>query len=353
MRRSRAKGVSDLVLASEDRPYARIAGEWRPAMEGRVRLPDLGALLERLTRNEAATALVLGGVEMDFGCEAAGRSGEAISRFRGNASAVANGWTPGLSLTLRLLPDLPPPLESLELDPGLSRALLPDNGLVLVTGVMGSGKSTLLAAVLRRLLETTRRHVATYESPIEFDLANLPGRLAPVGQSEIGRHLPAFGLASRNAARRAADVVLIGEARDRETLRSALEAAEIGVAVYATVHTRGVAATPGRIISAFARGERPQIASALLSALRVVIQQRLYPKVGGGRLAVREWLVLDRGIRDDLQSLPLERVRERLETLVAERGRSLAASARVETERGRLAPEILHKILKEKGGPVV
>ena len=110
----RSKGASDLVFTSEDSPWLRLEGQWRKATPRRFRLTDLASLLNRLTRNEAAAAMVLSGVEMDFSCEVPlGRRESA--RFRGNASAVANSWSTGLSLTLRALPDQPPELESLHL----------------------------------------------------------------------------------------------------------------------------------------------------------------------------------------------------------------------------------------------
>jgi defect-in-organelle-trafficking protein DotB len=343
----REQGMSDLVLTTDDRPWLRLGGAWRSFSERRCRLGETARLLERLTRNESAPAMVLGGVELDFGCEVKkGRYGRL--RFRGNASAVANGWTAGLSLTLRALPDLPPDLEALGVEPELSRALFPDNGLVLVTGVMGSGKSTLLAAALRRLAERSRRHIATYESPVEFDLAGLPDRLGPVEQSEIPRHIGSFAAAARNVTRRAADVVLIGESRDPQTLRSLIEAAEIGVAAYTTVHTRGVAATPQRILGVFPRGERSAMRAALISALRVVVQQRLYPRVGGGRLAVREWLVLDQDMRDHLQRQPIGRIGRAVAALVAERGRTLEDSVRLEVARGRLSSAVLAAVEDER-----
>ncbi|MDR1546014.1 MAG: Flp pilus assembly complex ATPase component TadA, partial [Deltaproteobacteria bacterium] len=283
----RMQGMSDLTLTGGDRPWMRVAGLWRPVGTRKVSNQELALTLNRLTRNDAAWAVVANGLELDFGCELAwGRRGRR--RFRGNAAAVAAGPSTGLSVVFRALPDAPPVLESLELEKELVEAFFPDNGLVLVAGVMGSGKSTLLAAVLRKLAEGGGRHLATYEAPVEFDLVGLPGRSGPVEQSEVPRHVPSFAAAVRNLARRAADVALIGEARDRETVRGLLEAAEIGVAVYATAHARSVSAVPGRLTSLFEPGERAAQAAALVSSLRLVVQQRLYPRLGGGRLAVRE-----------------------------------------------------------------
>ncbi|MDR1658269.1 MAG: Flp pilus assembly complex ATPase component TadA [Deltaproteobacteria bacterium] len=341
------RGMSDLVLTSSELPWLRLSGLWQAVGQRKVQLGELSSLLNRLTRNEAASAMVLSGVDLDFGCEIPKDRVRRL-RFRGNASAVANGWGTGLSVTLRVLPDLPPALAILGVEEPLIEALFPENGLVLVTGVMGSGKSTLLAATLRHLSETTRRHIATYEAPVEFDLSGVPGRLGPVEQSEVPRHLPLFAKAARNVTRRAADAVLIGESRDPETIRSLLEAAEIGVTAYTTVHTRSVAATPGRMIAVFDRSERAQLASALTAALRVIVQQRLYPKIGGGRLAVREFLVFDQDMRSSLQQLPLERLGGAVDDLVRSKGQTLEAAVRLEVEKGQLDESVLETVLAEK-----
>jgi defect-in-organelle-trafficking protein DotB len=345
----REQGMSDLILTSSDRPWMRLDGVWRGLGRRRVQLGELAALLNRLTRNEAAGAMVGTGLELDFGCELPKGRGRRI-RFRGNASAVANGWSTGVTMTLRSLPDFPPPLETLEIEPELLAGLFPENGLVLVTGVMGSGKSTLLASVLRRLAEGGRRHIATYEAPIEFDLGGLPGRLSPVEQSEVPRHCEGFTAAARNVTRRAADVVLMGESRDCETIRGLMEAAEIGVAAYTTVHTRSVADTPGRIISLFSARERPAMAASLLSALRVVVQQRLYPSPDGGRRAVREFLALSPDMRAMLQKERPARLAPALDEMVESSGQTLEAAVGREVGLGRLSPEVLELVRSERRG---
>jgi defect-in-organelle-trafficking protein DotB len=291
--------------------------------------------------------MVTNGLELDFACELPRGRSQRL-RFRGNATAVANGWTTGLTVTLRVLPDFPPKLETLDLEPDLLGALFPDNGLILVTGVMGSGKSTLLASVLREMAERGRRHIATYEAPIEFDLTGLPRRAAPVEQSEVPRHLGGFTAAARNITRRAADVVLVGESRDPETLRGLLEAADIGVTAYTTAHTRGVADTPGRILGLFPERERAVIAASLLSAIRVIIQQRLYPSPRGGRGAVREYLVLDHQSRSVLRRERPADLGPVLEDMVRSRGQSLETAVRLAVEAGRVSPEALTAVLAEK-----
>ena len=233
-------------------------------------------------------------------------------------------------MVFRAIPDIPPTLSSLEVEPALLANAFPDNGLVLVTGVMGSGKSTLLAAMLRQIIEYGGRNVSTYEAPIEFNLTNIPGAAGPVSQSSIPEHLLNFMRAVRTSTRTAPDVVLIGESRDPETLRGMIESAETGVAAYSTVHTRSVPETITRIINVFPFAEQRQIAATLLSSLRLIVNQRLLPRAGGdGRVALREFLAFTPDIRAELLNTPSERLPTACERLLRERGQTMQVAATV------------------------
>jgi defect-in-organelle-trafficking protein DotB len=325
-----------------------VDGVWRRCSGRALHTGELAALLDAASGNAAASAIALGGSDLDFGFEVE-ESRASRLRFRANASGVASGWGTGLALTLRLVPGRPPSLEELGCEPGLARALFPANGLVVATGTMGSGKSTLLAAVLRRIVERGGRHVCTYEAPVEFDLAAVEGFHPPVEQSEIPRHMPDFRRAVRNLTRRAADCVLVGEARDPGTLRGVLEAAELGLCCYTTAHARSVSAVPRRILNSFAAGERGALAASLFSSLRCVVQQRLFPSPAGGRRAVREWLALDQPMRDALQAADPAGVPALLEGMVAERGMPLLRAVERDVSLGLLHASALAAVRAEKG----
>lgn len=311
------QGASDISVVPRNPLWLRIHGRWRQATKRAVSSDEIMPLIDTLARSPAASARIKGGEDLDFSHEV---KIDRIQRkrFRVNATACRDGWGIGANLVLRLIPALPPQIEALEIEPALLEHLFPPSGLVLVTGVMGSGKSTLLSACLRRIIETGGRFTITYEAPIEFDLMSIPQAGGPVVQSEIPSQLVDFARAPRNAARRAADVILVGESRDRETLRSMIESAEIGVAAYSTVHTRSVADTPSRIINVFPIDEQPGIAAALFSALRVIVQQRLIPRQdGNGRVALREYLVFDESQRRELMGCPLDKIGVRLREIMA------------------------------------
>jgi defect-in-organelle-trafficking protein DotB len=340
--------MSDIILSTGEPAWLRREGEWARASRRPFETEELSSILIQMSGNQAAASLVGSGLDLDFGYQIGEGRAQRL-RYRANASAVACGWGTGLSITLRAIPSAPPDLSELGLEEDLSKAFFPQSGLVLVTGVMGSGKSTLLASVLRRLSETQARHIATYEAPIEFDLRGSPCRLSPVEQSEVPRHIPGFLEAAKNLTRRAADVVLVGESRDPETLRGLLEAAELGVAAYTTLHTGSVAEAPYRILNAFPPGERQAAAASLFSTLRLVVQQRLLKKPGGGRQAVREFLALNRSMRERLQGASFGQIGPALELMVAEKGQSLLQAAQRAAREGLITEEAYAAVLSEKG----
>jgi twitching motility protein PilT len=159
--------------------------------------------------------------------------------------------------------------------------------LVLVTGPTGSGKSTTLCALIDLVNRTRSDHIITIEDPIEFVHAS---RRCVVSQREVGMHTRSFKAALRAALREDPDVVLIGEMRDLETVSIALETAETGHLVFATLHTTTAAMTIDRIIDQFPGDQQEQIRVMLADSLRGVISQTLCKKLGGGRVAAREVL---------------------------------------------------------------
>ena len=323
------QNASDVQLCSGQPVWMRRHGVWQVATSRPLTTDELLAALERMTFNNSIAAFIKSGQNAyDFAHQIEESRG-IRRRFRGNASAVADGYSTGVKVVFRSIPDIPPALSSLMVEKDLEDNAFPDNGLVLVTGVMGSGKSTLLAAILRRIIEKGGRNVSTYEAPIEFNLMNIPGAAGPVSQSSIPEHLLNFMRAVRTSTRTAPDVVLIGESRDPETLRGMIESAETGVAAYSTVHTRSVPETITRIINVFPFDEQRQIAATLLSSLRLIVNQRLLPNASGdGRVALREFLVFTPEIRAELLHTPSELLPTVCERLLGEKGQTMQVAAR-------------------------
>jgi twitching motility protein PilT len=189
------------------------------------------------------------------------------------------------SIVLRKLNTIIPTLESLKMPEIIQQVPREKTGLVLVTGATGSGKSTTLAALLNDFNSTKAIHVITLEDPVEFVH---PHRVATFNQRELGSDFDTFANGLRAALRQAPKVILVGEMRDRDTVKIALSAAETGHLVLSTLHTVDAGQTINRILGMFETEEQEQIRLRLADTLRWVISQRLVPKLGGGRWALLE-----------------------------------------------------------------
>lgn len=189
------------------------------------------------------------------------------------------------SIVLRKLNTIIPTLEWLKFPDIIREIPREKTGLVLVTGATGSGKSTTLAAILNEINKTRPVHIITLEDPVEFVH---PHDVATFNQRELGTDFDTFSNGLRAALRQAPKVILVGEMRDRETVKIALSAAETGHLVLSTLHTIDSGQTINRILGMFETEEQEQVRIRLADTLRWVISQRLVPRVEGGRYAMLE-----------------------------------------------------------------
>lgn len=198
------------------------------------------------------------------------------------------------ALALRLLPLHIPSAEELKLPSVVVAQADKPRGLVLITGPTGSGKSSTLAALLDHINHTQRRHIITLEEPIEYLHTS---DQSVINQREVGADTGSFAAGLRAALRQDPDVILVGEMRDLETISTAITAAETGHLVFGTLHTKGAANTIDRIIDSFPAEQQNQIRIQLADVLECAIGQTLLPKIGGGRRAVFEIMVVTPAIR--------------------------------------------------------
>ena len=271
-------------------------------------------------------------------------------RFRCNFSPVQVEHGFGINATLRILPGKPPALDEYGIEPEIAGAFEDPFGLTLVTGVPGSGKSTLLAAGTRKMLEDGVGRIQSYEAPIEFVFDGVGGGGGMMSSSEIPRHFVDFAEGLRSSLRRRPAAVIVGEARDRETIEAALNAADFGIAVFSTTHTVGVAATIRRMLSAFRQEERDERAAALVDLLNLVVTQVLVPAPKGGRTGVREWLGFDRGLKETLHRSPREGWPALIAAELERRGTGLVARAELAAAEGRLGGRELARIRASRLG---
>lgn len=217
------------------------------------------------------------------------------ARFRVNVGADNRG----LTISARKLPTKIPTPTELGLPMAVQEFINLDRGLVLVTGPTGSGKSTTLAALLAEIAVKHPRHLITLEDPIEF---NLPRGRSVVNQRQLGQSFTGFASALRQALRQDPDVILVGEMRDLETIRTAVQAAETGHLVFATLHTYDAASTVARIVSSFPAEEQDQVRAQLAAIVKGIVSQTLLPhRSGSGRVAAYEILVSTPAIANNLR----------------------------------------------------
>ncbi|MGB2624102.1 MAG: PilT/PilU family type 4a pilus ATPase [Candidatus Acidiferrum sp.] len=218
-----------------------------------------------------------GSADLSYGISGVGRFRVNIFRQRGSCAVV-----------MRVIPDAIPGFETLHLPQKVKEIVQLRNGIVLVTGPTGSGKSSTLAAIIDMMNAEKAIHILTIEDPIEFLHKH---KKATIHQRELHSDTPTFALALRSALRQAPKVILVGEMRDRETIETALEAAETGHLVLSTLHTIDAAKTVERIVGAFPMSDQQGIRNRLSKAFRCIISQRLLPrKDGNGRIAAIEIL---------------------------------------------------------------
>ena len=271
-------GASDLHLSAGMPPMIRVDGDVRrinvPAMDHSTVHGLIYDIMNDKQRKDFEEYL-----ETDFSFEIKG-----LARFRVNAF----NHNRGAGAVLRTIPSKILSLEELNCPAIFKEISDTPRGLALVTGPTGSGKSTTLAAMINYINQNHHGHILTMEDPIEF--VHEPQKCL-INQREIHRDTLGFNEALRSALREDPDIILVGEMRDLETIRLALEAAETGHMVFGTLHTSSAAKTIDRIVDVFPAAEKDMVRSMLSESLRAVISQTLLKKVGGGRVAAHEIMI--------------------------------------------------------------
>ena len=345
------RGASDVSFQTGAPAFIEVDGVLRRASRAVLDGVVMGRLCARVF-DDTGEGILRSGRAVD--CSYAVTSGRRqFRRFRCNLSPVLSNHRFGINLTMRVLPDAPPSFDELGIDPEIAAAWDLCRGLVLVTGVPGSGKSTLLAAGTRRLLEGGAGRVQSYEAPIEFVFDGIGGDGALMSSSEIPRHFPSFADGLRASLRRRPAAVIVGEARDRETVEAVIRAADFGIAVFATAHTIGVAAAIRRLLAEFPADERHERGAALIDVMTLVATQMLLPNPAGGRTAVREWLRFDGALKGALMEAPQERWPGLIGDALRHTGNDLATAAEGAWREGRIGETDLRRVRTASARPAI
>jgi twitching motility protein PilT len=273
------KGASDIHLKVHNHPYIRIEGELSPLTEyGSLRNEDTARLAKEILNPRQQELFVKDSeVDLSFGVQNVGRFRLSVFQQRG-----------AVSMSFRIIPTAVSNFDELNLPPVLREIIETLRGLVLVTGITGSGKTTTLAAMIRHLNENTSCHILTIEDPIEFLFSD---QQAIISQREVGGDTTDFGTGLRSAMRQDPDVIMVGEMRDLETVRTALQAAQTGHLVLSTLHTTDAITTVDRIVSLFPVDQQRDVRIQLSAALNAVVSMRLIrSSISGRRLPAVEIL---------------------------------------------------------------
>lgn len=280
------QSASDLHLVAGRFPTLRIDGKLHPISQEQVLTPaDTKAMSDlMLTEEKKQELLALGQTDFSYNFE------DKV-RFRTNVF-FQKGY---VSITMRFVMDRLRNLDELNIPESLYQFANYSQGLVLVTGPVGHGKSTTLAAIIDYINHNQEKHIITIEDPIEF-VYNQDRCI--INQREVGRDAKNFPDALRAVFREDANVVLLGELRDLETISTAMTAAETGHLIFATLHTNDSAQTIDRIIDVFPAHQQNQIRSQLASVLLGVVSQRLLPQTSGGRVPAVEIMFKNHAIEN-------------------------------------------------------
>ncbi|MDO4330110.1 MAG: PilT/PilU family type 4a pilus ATPase [Lachnospiraceae bacterium] len=293
------QGASDIFLIP-GMPFSyKIGGRIRYQGTERI-FPDemdkmITQVYEIAGHRDMTKVLECGDDDFSFAIKGLSRFRASVMRQRGSLAAI-----------IRIVRFELPDFRALNLPQSVIDISKMTKGLVLVTGPAGSGKSTTLACIINEINQTRNAHVITLEDPIEYLHRH---NKSVVTQREIGNDTDSYMSGLRAALRQAPDVILLGEMRDYETIRTAMTAAETGHLVISTLHTIGAAKTIDRIVDSFPPNQQAQIRVQLSMVLQAVVSQQLIPrKDGGGVIPALEIMFLDNAIRNMIRESKVHQI---------------------------------------------
>lgn len=272
------------------------------------------------------------------------KGGKIKYGYRVNSSPIMGWGSTAAQTILRAIPSTPPTYQSLGLSDVLVQAATPRDGIVYVAGSTGSGKTTTFSSIIRHILEgdtPIKGNIITHEEPIEFTYNKIVSEHSVIVQSQVPTHFKTFGDANREAMRRKPALIMIGEMRDEESIRAAVEASLTGHPVFGTVHATNVASVIRRLISRFPRDERATAIFDIIETARLIMAQRLVRGLDDKLLAAREYLVFTDDIRDQLVNVDdMGRVTDAVKQLVVSKGHSFAKEGMRLYEQGLISDEV-------------
>jgi twitching motility protein PilT len=283
--KAKEDGASDIHIICGLPPKYRRSGDLENMEDTIVTKEDCLGIARELSKTEEAYNELMTVGELD-----------AADSFAGNRCRIHLFKQQGVpSLALRILSEHIPDLATLGLPMAVMELPKLHKGIVLVTGETGSGKSTTLAAIMDNINHNYKRHIVTLEDPVEYMYTP---DLCAINQREVGKDTQSFAMGLRASLREDPNVILIGEMRDRDTIETAITAAETGHLVFGTLHTGSAADSIDRMVQVFPEAAQQQIRLQLSMVLQAVLTQQLVQKKGGGRALAAEYMIVTDAIRN-------------------------------------------------------
>ena len=293
--------ASDLHISVGQPPVVRHHGRMRKLDAKVLDSDDTTALMKSITPDRCQQELQQKG-GADFAIE-------YVDGYRFRVAIFKQKGTIGM--VLRRIPSQFLTFEQIRMPEAVRSLIVRPRGLLLVTGPTGSGKTTSLASMVNFINDNYDRHIITLEDPIEYFHKH---KKCTCNQREIGVDVPDFKEGIRRALRMDPDVILVGEMRDLETIHAAIEAAETGHVVFATLHTSGAASTINRIIDVFPKDQQDQIRTQLSTALMGVLSQGILPRKPDGLIAAFEMMVVTPAIANLVRENKVYRIDSAIQT---------------------------------------
>lgn len=330
------QNASDLHLVVGRYPTLRIDGKLYPLTQESILSPEDTKALSNVLLSEENKKRLLEDGQVDFSYNL-----ENKVRFRTNVFFQQGN----VSVAMRMVSGRLSTLEELNIPTTLYEFTHKPQGLLLITGPVGHGKSTTLSAMIDFINHNEDKNIITVEDPIEYVYEQ---DRCIINQREIGRDTKSFAEGLRSIFREDANVVLIGELRDLDTISTAMTAAETGHLILATLHTNDTSQTIDRIIDVFPAHQQNQVRSQLASVLLGVVSQRLVPRVGGGRIPALEIMINNHAVENLIRENKTYQIDSVIETSLRDGMISLDKSLADLVQRGMVTLDDAYVYTKNK-----
>jgi defect-in-organelle-trafficking protein DotB len=340
--------VADVSFSTDDPVLVKLKGQWVSVTKYQLNGAQIERILKKITGVDNVIAKVAAGSDYDRAIaiddpEVKDDFGEPLQhRFRLNLTGIAAGAGLGFHLVLRSINSTPPTIDSVSFPPSLRELFAVTQGSFIIAGSTGSGKSTTFAACLREILEgdtAIKGMILTFEAPVEYMFDKVDSTHSTVKQTEIGVSLPSFAAGVRGALRRHPDLTVIGEVRDRETIKAMTELSMSGHPVFATTHANSCIEIIRRLVENFPTDQYDQMFASIVNASRLFMSQRLVRDQHGEMCVLRDWLYLTNADKRRLLDAGYQRHGELLRELLknSKRAQSMKVSIDLAYEAGRFS----------------